>query len=230
MSEKETVMNATINDGAVAVKRALGLVDPLNDFGSETHGDGNGNTAQLPVPEGELIGAPIGQLQEKGGYDYTFAGLDQHDRKMFNFASQNPGRTPYVDQVLDRDGQPATVYPDHCIEKTWGAQFLPGVRADLVDEIFPKGDSIDKDSYSACGNPNLLPRLRQLGITHVDLVGLVFRICVGMTAVDLAKAGFKVRVVMDCTRDLEIPAFEPVIAEMKALGVELVNSCDIIGN
>lgn len=223
-------MSATIGDGAVAVKRALGLVDPLNDFGSQSHSDGKGNTAQLPVPEGEQIGPPIGNLQEKGSYDYIFAGLDKHDPKMFNFASQNPGKNAYQDQVPDRDGLLSTVYPDHCIRKTWGAQFLPGVRADLVHEIFPKGDAMDKDSYSACGNPNLLPRLRQLGITHVDLVGLVFRICVGMTAVDLAKAGFKVRVVMDCTRDLDVPAFAPVIAEMKTLGVEFVNSSDIIGS
>lgn len=222
-------MSVIVSGGAAAVKRALGLVDPLNDFGSQGHGDGSGNTAQLPVPEGELVGPPIGKLQEKGDYEYIFAGLDQHDPKMFNFASQNPGKNAYQDQVSDRDRQLATVYPDHCIRNTWGAQFLPGIRADLVDEVFPKGDAIDKDSYSACGNPNLLPRLRQLGITHVDLVGLVFRICVGMTAVDLLKAGFKVRIVMDCTRDLDIPAFAPVIAEMKMLGVEFVNSTDIIG-
>lgn len=223
-------MSATTGDGARPVKRALGLVDPLNDFGSESHGDGKGNSAQLPVPEGEQVGPPIGKLQEKGGYDYIFAGLDQHDPRMFNFASQNPGKKAYQDQVPDRDGLLSTVYPDHCIRTTWGAQFLPGVREDLVEEIFPKGDAIDKDSYSACGNPNLLPRLRQLGITNVDLVGLVFRICVGMTAVDLAKAGFKVRVIRDCTRDLDIAAFAPVIAEMKALGVEFVKSTDIIGN
>lgn len=221
-------MNAATANAAVAVKRALGLVDPVNDFGSPTHGDGKGATAQLPVPEGEQVGAPIGQLQEKGAYAYIFAGLDQHDADMFNFASQCQGKTPYVDQVPDRDGQLATVYPDHCIKGSWGAQFLPGVRADLVNEIFPKGDSKDKDSYSACGNPNLIPRLREKGITDVDLVGLVFRICVGMTAIDLAKAGFKVRVVVDCTRDLDIPAFAHVIDEMTKLGVEFVNSSDII--
>lgn len=208
---------------------ALGLVDVLNDFGSDQHNNGAGVVAALPVPEGELIGPGVGRLQEKGNYAFTFAGNDKHRPGMFNFADVNPTLRPYVDQVADRNGKLWTVYPAHCLVGSWGAQYLPGVRVDLIDEEFPKGTELDIDSYSVCGNTDLVPRLRELGITRVDLVGLVFRICVGMSAIDLAKAGFKVRVIVDLTRDLDIPAFQSVIDEMKALGVELINLADVIG-
>ncbi len=209
-------------------KRALGLVDPLNGFGSEKHSDGKGHFAELPVPGGEEVGPAIGKLQEKANYDYCFAGLDEHPPDMFNFASQCPGKIPYQDKVPDRDGELATVYPDHCQKGSWSAEYLPGIRKDLVEETFPKGYEKNKDSHSICGNPNLIPRLRELGITDIDLVGLVFRICVGFSAIDLAKSGFKVRVVTDCTRDLDMPDFAFVIDEMNKLGVEFVTSKEIL--
>jgi NAD+ synthase (glutamine-hydrolysing) len=205
-------------------KRALGLVDPLNGFGSATHTDGRGHHAELPVPGGEKVGPLIGMLQAKRLYDFCFAGVDEHPPDMFNFASQCPGKTPLADKIFDRDGKPALIYPDHCQKGSWSARFLPGVREDLIDEIFPKGYEQDRDSHSVCGNPGLIPRLKELGITHVDLVGLVFRICVGFSAIDLVRAGFKVRVLTDCTRDLDLAEYEGVITEMKKLGVEMLTS------
>lgn len=213
-----------LKSGDGKTRRALGLVDPVNGFGSAKHSDGKGHYAELPVEGGEEIGALIGALQDKGPYVYCFAGVDQHPFDMFNFASQNPGKIPYKDMVKDRDGELAVIYPDHCQKGTWSAAFLPGVREDLIDEIFPKGYLQDKDSHSVCGNQDLLPRLKDLGITDIDLVGLVFRICVGLSAIDLAKAGMKVRVIVDATRDLDVPAYAYVIDEMKKLGVEFIES------
>ncbi len=208
-------------------KRALGLVDPINGFASANFGDGKGHFAELPVPGGEEVGPAIGALQESGLYDFCFAGIDRHPMDMFNFASQCPDKTPYKDKVEDRDGKLAVVYPDHCQEGTWSADFLPGIRKDLIDEIFPKGTERDKDSHSVCGNVALIPRLKELGITDVDLVGLVFRICVGFSAIDLAKAGFNVRVIKDCTRDLDMAEFTFVIDQMNELGVEIIERMDL---
>lgn len=218
------------SENSQARKRALILVDPLNGFGSATHTDKNGHAAELPVEGGEEVGPLIGELQARGGYAYCCAGVDQHPVDMFNFASQCPGKLPYKDKVEDRDGELAMVYPDHCVKGSWSAEFLPGVRSDLIHEIFPKGTERDKDSHSACGNQNLIPRLRELGITDVDVVGLVYRICVGFTAIDLAKAGLRVRVVVDCTRDIPNPEFENIIDEMKRLGVEMISSEQVINN
>jgi len=215
------------SNGSNKRKRALGLVDPLNGFCSATHTDGNGHSAELPVPGGEQIGTLVGALQEKGGYDFCFAGVDEHPQDMFNFASQCPGKKPYIDKVPDRDGKLALVYPDHCQKGSWSASFIPGVREDLIDKIYPKGYERDKDSHSICGNPRLIDELKQKGITDIDLVGLVFRICVGLSAIDLARAGFNVRVLVDATRDLDVSEYAHVIEDMKAAGVEIATS-DIV--
>lgn len=203
-------------------KLALGIVDAINDFGDATHGDGQGYFASMAVPDGEKIGPKVGRLQEEGPHDVVFAGNDKHPADMFNLASQNPDKTPFVDQVADEDGQMVTVYPDHSIDGHWGAGFLPGVKPDKIDRIFYKGTTRTKDSYSACGNKDLVPWLKEQGVKRVDLCGLCFRICVGLTAIDLAEAGFKVRVVVEATRDLEIPAFQWVIDKMVALGIEFI--------
>jgi nicotinamidase-related amidase len=206
------------------IKRALGLVDPLNGFGSASHSDGKGHFAELPVEGGEEVGPLIGKLQKDGNYAFCFAGVDEHPKDMFNFASQCPDKRPYLDKVKDRDGALAVIYPDHCQKGSWSAGFLKGVQQNLINEIFPKGVEKDKDSHSICGNKDLVPRLKKLGITDVDLVGLVFRICVGLSAIDLVKAGFKVRVIVDCTRDLDLAEYAYVIDEMKKLGVEMITS------
>jgi NAD+ synthase (glutamine-hydrolysing) len=196
---------------------ALGIVDAKNAFASAQFG------GELPVPSGEEVGPVIGLIQAKVPFAFTFEGADEHQEGMFNFASVNPDKTPYVDKVPDRNGKLWTVYPDHSRKGTWGAKLLPGVLPDRIDMKFPKGTEIDLDSYAVTGNPHLIPELKERQIKRVTLVGLVFRICVGMTAVELAEAGFQVRIVLEATRDLDVPAFQPTLDRMKELGVEVIN-------
>jgi nicotinamidase/pyrazinamidase len=218
-------------------KRAFYVDDAQNDFGSKTHCqrygliEANPICAQLPVDGGEEIAPVIGELQlffEKINA-LMFASKDWHPRGMFNFASVNRGKIPYVDRVKDESGRWAVVYPDHCMANTWGAEFLPGIDGNRFHRVFFKGTSLYKDHYSVVkGNKDCVKWLRKQGVTHIDMGGLVFRICVGMAAIDLVKAGFKVRVIIDATRDLPIPAFEPVIKQMVALGIEFVMSAQVL--
>ena len=196
------------------VKRALGIVDAQNDFTSATRG------AKLPVEGGELIGEPIGRLQNSGRYACTFASKDWHPGDMLFFAEVN-GLQAYVDQTPDEDGVLTDVYPRHCVADTWGAEYLPGVIADKVDRLFLKGTSRTKDAYSA--HEQIIPWLREQGVTDVDLTGIVTRICVGKTALGLIEAGFKVRIIEDACRDLPIAVkFQEVLDELHALGVEFI--------
>ncbi len=209
------------------IVRALLVVDAINAFASQEYG------GELCVPEGELVGPVIGHLQEVGRelgiYDLQVAVNDRHPKDMFNFAHMHPHKVPFVDRVQDRDGEWATVYPAHAIVDTWGAEFLPGVKVDLFDRVFAKGTARDKDSYSAFGNPQLLSWLRKKGVTHIDVVGLVHRICKGLTAIEAAQHGFRVRDITDATKDLPIDSFQWVLNEMKYLGIESVTSHQVIG-
>lgn len=214
-------LSALPEDLGADENRALLLVDAIKAFMGKKAG------GELPVEGGEDIGKPIGELQRSKRFKKRAAGNDKHKKNMFNLRSNAPAGAK---TVKDKDGIETSVWDDHAIEGTQGVEFIPGVDESLIDEIFPKGDDPNKDSNSACGNVNLIPRLREWGITHVDLVGLVFRICVGMTAIDLVKAGFKVRVIVDCTRDLEIPEFEWVIEQMVILGVEFVTKDQVLAS
>jgi NAD+ synthase (glutamine-hydrolysing) len=226
------VLNDSQGSGAIekiaSPVRALVCVDALNDFGSAKHSDGNGNTAQLPVEGGEEVGPVIGEIQAKSKFDRQVACTDKHHRRMFNLASNNPGKKPYIDMVPDCDNEMAVVYPDHCLLGTWGAEHLPGVNVDQFERIFPKGTELDKDSYSGAGNREFIPWLKQKGVTHVYVVGLVKRICVGMTAIDLAKAGFNVYVIEEATRDLPIEAMAWVLDKCAELGVKFVSKDEVI--
>ena len=204
---------AATTGGATAIVRAHVAVDAVNDFGDKSHNNGAGVKAALPVPNGEQVGPVIGRVLAgvkyvKGG---KVAGNDTHPFDMFNFKEVAGD----VEFVKDANGEDARVFPRHCVQNTWGCQFLPGIDPASIDRVFPKGDKPQLDSYSACGNDELIPYLKALGVTDVDVSGLVFRICIGHTALDLAKE-FRVRVITDATRDLEIPAFQPIIDAMKA--------------
>lgn len=207
---------------APEVRRALTIVDAIKAFASKEFTEKPG---ELPVPEGEAVGPVIGELQDSDVYEVQVAGNDDHTDQQFNFKDVAGD----VETALDADGKPWPVFDRHAVHGTWGTEFLPGVRTDKIDRIFPKANQPRVESFSACGNPDLIPYLKEKGITHVDVVGLVFRICVGSTAIDLAKAGFKVRVVVDATRDLPIEAFQSVLDEMDQLGVEIVTSAEVLG-
>ena len=143
---------------------------------------------------------------------------------MFNLASNNPDKSPYTGKVLDRDGKEATVWPDHCLKGTWGAEHLPGVKVELFDRTFPKGTELDKDYFSGAGNPDFIPYLKEKGVTHVYLVGLVESICIASTAIDLAK-DFKVFIVREGVCDLPSGMNVPEnIEACKELGVEWVDA------
>jgi NH3-dependent NAD+ synthetase/nicotinamidase-related amidase len=188
-------------------KSALLAVDAINAFGSKKHG------GELCVESGEEVGPIIGEIQDAEVHDEQVAGNDEHEDSMFNFIENNP---PGTEEVLDKDGVPTKTWTKHGVKNTWGAQFLPGIRAEKFSRIFPKGDDPRKDSNSACGNKDLVPWLRERGIKRVDVCGLVRRICVGLTVLDLVKEGFRVRLIVDATRDIELPEWQWVMDAMKA--------------
>lgn len=211
------------------IKRALFNVDGTNDF-ADYEATAEHPASKLPVPGGRKIGPVIGRLQREGKRRRLYArqiGIrDTHRKNMFNFA-EVCGLPGYTSTIADRDGVATPVYPLHMIPNTWGWQWIEGTESALFDRTFQKGKDIDKDQFSGA-LPHVIKYLKREGITHVDLVGLVLRICVGLTAIDLAQAGFKVRVIVDATQDLDIPAQQAVLDRMKELGVELTTSDQVL--
>jgi nicotinamidase/pyrazinamidase len=69
--------------------------------------------------------------------------------------------------------------------------------------------------------------LKDDGIDTVYVVGLAYDYCVGKTAEDSAKNGYKTFVVMDATKPIAEDTTQKMDDSLKALGVEKIQSKDI---
>ena len=87
------------------------------------------------------------------------------------------------------------------------------------------------DSYSGFGTPpedtGLNQKLQDEGITTVYVVGLAYDYCVGSTARDSAKNGYKTYVIMDGTKSIAEDSTKKMDDVLNELGVEKINSVDI---
>ena len=75
-----------------------------------------------------------------------------------------------------------------------------------------KGQDVLVDSYSGFGSPpevtTLLDKLLFKGVTKLYVVGLAYDYCVGSTAVDGQKHGFKTYLITDATKSVANPSAE----------------------
>lgn len=99
----------------------------------------------LAVPEGDAIIAVINHISKK--FDLVVAIQDWHPPQHKSFASNHKGKQPL--ETIDLNGIPQTLWPDHCVQGTSGADFHTGLDTRPVEAIFRKGVDPETDSYSA---------------------------------------------------------------------------------
>ena len=84
------------------------------------------------------------------------------------------------------------------------------------------------DSYSGFGSPpevtTLLADLRSKNVTKLYCVGLAYDYCVGSTAHDGAKNGFKTFLITDATRAVADPSTETMRKSLADNGVTEITS------
>lgn len=166
--------------------RALIVVDVQNDFCPG---------GALAVAGGDQIVAQINNVM--ADYDAVILTQDWHPSGHSSFASSHEAEVfsniamPYGPQVL---------WPDHCVQGSFGAAFHKDLVADRADLILRKGYRPDIDSYSAFFENDrstatgLEGYLKSRGILDVTLVGLATDYCVAYSALDAARLGFAVSV------------------------------------
>ena len=166
--------------------RALIVVDVQNDFCPG---------GALAVAGGDQIVAQINNVM--ADYDAVILTQDWHPSGHSSFASSHEAEVfsniamPYGPQVL---------WPDHCVQGSFGAAFHKDLVADRADLILRKGYRPDIDSYSAFFENDrstatgLEGYLKSRGILDVTLVGLAMDYCVAYSALDAARLGFAVSV------------------------------------
>lgn len=71
----------------------------------------------------------------------------------------------------------------------------PSIRQ--IRELLPNETPISKNSFSCCGEPRFMTRIKELGRKQILLAGIETHVCVYQTAADLVDLGYHVEVVAD---------------------------------
>ena len=198
--------------------RALLLIDIQNDFLPG---------GALAVPHGDEVIAVANRLAATGAHARVGATQDRHPADHGSFASRHPGKRPYDQGELA--GLPQTLWPDHCVEGSPGAELASTLDRSRLAVVVPKGTERAIDSYSGFFDnarrkaTGLESVLREARITHLDVVGLATDYCVKATVLDALELGFGVTVHLDGVRavDLTPGDGDRAIEAMRAAGAEI---------
>jgi nicotinamidase/pyrazinamidase len=173
------------------------LVDIQNDFCPG---------GALAVPRGDEIVPLVNRLAAR--FPHVVLTQDWHPRGHGSFASTHRGKKPYETVELAYGTQ--VLWPDHCVQGTRGADFRADLHVPHAELVLRKGYHREIDSYSAFVENDrktatgLAGYLRGRGFTHVFLAGLAFDFCVRYSAEDAQREGFKVVVVEDACRGIDV--------------------------
>jgi Amidases related to nicotinamidase len=201
---------------------ALGIIDIQNDFCEG---------GSLEVAESADVIQRVNLLQTKKLFDHVFFSQDFHPANHASFHVNNPGSALFSEIVLPRTGVKQVMWPVHCVQGTFGAEFHKDLYVPNDCIIIRKGMHEDHDSYSAFGckkdRTRLKTILRDLNIQKVFICGLAFDYCVGNTAIDAARKGFKTFVITDLTKSVSPKTHEEMWEKLLKAGVHLINSSEI---
>jgi nicotinamidase/pyrazinamidase len=194
---------------------ALIVIDMQNDFC-----DGGA----LAVTGANAIMASVNRLI--GRYDNVVLTQDWHPAGHASFASTWKDAEPF--STMPFAYGPQTLWPDHCVQGTGGADFHPELNVLKPQMIVRKGFHAGIDSYSAFRENNRTTRtgldgyLKARGVTRLVLCGLALDYCVAWSAIDARQAGFDVAVVLEATAAIDLDGSRlRMITELRQAGVNL---------
>ncbi len=186
--------------------RALIIVDVQNDFCPG---------GALPVPEGDRVAAPLGQLAAcfvEAGMP-VYASRDWHPEQTGHF---------------QKDGGS---WPVHCVRESAGAAFHPALRLPQTAVILSKGIDPQADGYSAFDGRNaqglsLMELLTAAAARHLYIGGLATDYCVRATVLEALERGFGVSLLVDCIAGVEVQPGDScrAVEEMQQAGAGVIRA------
>ena len=194
---------------------ALIVIDVQNDFCPG---------GALAVAEGDQIINRINMLM--GEFQTVVLTQDWHPADHSSFASNHAGKAPF--ETLTMPYGPQTLWPDHCIQGTVGAEFHRDLRTDPAQLVIRKGFRSAIDSYSAffendrSTTTGLIGYLSARSVRSVTFVGLATDYCVAYSALDAVRLGLKATVLLGACRGIDLGGSMAAMTEqMRAAGVAL---------
>ena len=201
-------------------KTGVIVVDLQGDFTTWK----NGSLAVGGTDE-NFVNAVEKATRELSGRGYpVFGTQDWHPEDHVSFFSNHPGKKPF--ETMEVNGRTQVLWPPHCVQGTENARVL--VDNNLFLAIVKKGRDRRYDSYSGFqddgGAETGMNRiLKRNGISELIVYGIATDYCVKATAIDAARAGFRVTVVESLCRGVSPDTTARAIEEMKAAGVTVVD-------
>lgn len=184
----------------------------------------------LAIPGGNEVVAPINRLAQR--FSHVLLTQDWHPPGHLSFASSHAGRHPF-DTIQTHYG-PQRLWPDHCVQGTWGAEFHPNLSMPRAELIIRKGYHCQIDSYSTfTENDRATPTgltgyLRERGFGRVFLAGLATDYCVRYSAIDAVANGFTVGIILDACRAIASGReYEAALHELRGIGVSILNTHEL---
>jgi nicotinamidase/pyrazinamidase len=195
---------------------ALLLIDLQNDFLPG---------GALAVPHGDEVLSMVDVLLPR--YPVVVATQDWHPADHLSFASQHAGRRP--GDWVKLAGLDQVLWPDHCVQHTFGAELSAAVNRAAIDHVVQKGTDRTIDSYSGFfdnarrRDTGLAGYLRARGVEEVHLMGLATDYCVKATALDAVDLGFRTVLITAGVRGVDLVAgdCQRAIESMRTAGVEI---------
>lgn len=187
---------------------ALIIIDVQNDFCPG---------GALPVTDGDRVVPVLNRYIEKftGERLRIFATRDWHPEKTKHFKAYGG------------------LWPPHCIQGTRGAEFRPDLVLPKDTVIVSGGMAPDQEGYSGFDGIDekglgLADLLHSFGIERIFVGGLATDYCVKETVLDGLKHGFKVVLLEDAVRGVNLKPddSERAIGEMVRAGAQKMTSSD----
>jgi nicotinamidase/pyrazinamidase len=207
--------------GAISARDILIVVDMQNDFCAG---------GALAVPDADDIVPIVNRVAPL--FPHVMLTQDWHPPNHVSFASNHPNAKPY--QTIEVSYGLQMLWPDHCIQDSYGAAFRETLAVRGVELILRKGFRPTIDSYSAfVENDRATPTglagyLRERSLSRVFLAGLAFDYCVRFSSEDACKEGFEVVVIEDACRSIAAQSRAETFASMSHNEVSLIVSGDLV--
>ena len=199
----------------------LAIVDLQNDFCPG---------GALAVPGGDEITPTVNRIAAR--FSHVLLTQDWHPPGHLSFASSHPGRKPY--ETISAPYGEQTLWPDHCVQETRGAELHPGLHAPHAELVLRKGFRREIDSYSIFFENDretptgLAGYLRERGLERIFLAGLAFDVCVLWSAEDARRLGFEAVVLRDACRSIDLGGSEKdALDRLQAARVPLAVSAEL---
>ena len=183
------------------------------------------------MPHGDEIIALANKLQRK--FELVLATKDWHPPDHGSFAANHPGKKP-GDRIM-LDGIEQILWPVHCVQNTYGAEFAPAFDTSRIAHVFHKGVERNIDSYSTFFDnahrreTGLADYLKKRSVKNIYLMGLALDYCVKYSVLDARHLGLNTRVILDGCRGIELEHgdIDRALDEMIQAGATILKSADL---